>query len=323
MTGMEGRCAGDEGMHACGVQLLDSVQMAKIRHTTAVAVTSVDEAPAFRVNELPGTEWMQALQHAVEAGRACALATVASTRGSVPRQSGTKMLVFADGPATGTVGGGRFESLVIEDARETLRTGQILLRTYPLHEGGVDSFGAVCGGEVTVLIEPQRPSPALFIFGAGHCAQALGGLAKACGFRVTVLEDRPEYLNAFGPGDAHLVAEPARTFIDRQVFRPQDAVVLVNRNYLMDQEALHALLTHETATARLGYLGMIGSQRKVRKVYDELSRRGIPVEKLHRVHAPVGLAIGADSPMEIAVSIVAEMLAVLRSQPGKSMKLDR
>ncbi|HEY0794046.1 MAG TPA: XdhC family protein [Chthoniobacterales bacterium] len=283
-------------------------------------MTGANEILDFQANELPGTEWVQALRHAVEAGRACALATVASTRGSVPRRSGTKMLVFADGPAIGTVGGGKFESLVIEDARETLRTGETVLRTYPLHEGSVDSFGAICGGEATVLIEPQTPPPALFIFGAGHCAQALGQLAKACGFRVTAVEDRPEYLRAFGPGDAQLLTEPNRAFIDRQVFRPQDAVVLVNRNYLMDQETLHALLTHETEA--LGYLGMIGSRRKVRRVYDELSRRGIPAEKLHRVHAPIGLAIGADSPMEIAVSIVAEMLAVLRRQPGQSMKLE-
>jgi xanthine dehydrogenase accessory factor len=285
-------------------------------------VSDANEPAAFRANDLAAAGWLQALQKAAEAGRACALATVASTRGSVPRQSGTKMLVFADGPAAGTVGGGKFESLVIDDAREALRTGKILLKTYLLHEGSAESFGAVCGGEVTVLIEPQRPPAALFVFGAGHCAQALVQLAIACGFKVTVLEDRPEYLKAFGPGDAQLLAEPARTFIDEQVFRRQDAVVLVNRNYLMDQDTLHGLLAHPTATTELGYLGMIGSRRKVRKVYDELSRRGIPEEKLRRVHAPIGLNIGADSPMEIAVSIMAEILAALRGQSARSMNLE-
>jgi hypothetical protein len=140
------------------------------RRGTFLAVSDANEPSAFRANNLPAAGWVQALQNAAEAGRACALATVASTRGSVPRQSGTKMLVFADGPAAGTVGGGKFESLVIDDAREVLRTGKILLKTYLLHEGSAESFGAVCGGEVTVLIEPQRPPAALFVFGAGHCA---------------------------------------------------------------------------------------------------------------------------------------------------------
>lgn len=263
-----------------------------------------------------GPPWIEELRLAIGRGEPCALATVATTKGSVPRQPGAKMMVLAGGLARGTIGGGKFEALVVEDCLVALKTGHVQLKSYTLREGTPGSFGAICGGEVTVLIEPFLPAATLYVFGAGHCSQALAPLARACGFRVIVLEDRAEYLEAFSSSDAQVLMQPAREFLDGQNFRPSDAAVLVNRNYLLDQEALHALLTHSVAGDRLGYIGMIGSERKVARVYDELLKRGVPAETLKRVHAPIGLDIGADSPAEIAVSILGEILAVLRGRPG-------
>src|SRR4051812_37099680 len=112
-----------------------------------------------------------------EARKPFAVVTVAATTGSVPRAAGSKMFVYADGRNSGTIGGGKFESLVIADAVAAMREKKPALKSYPLHEGETDSFGAICGGEVTVFIEPQRTSEALYLIGAGHCSQAIAKLA--------------------------------------------------------------------------------------------------------------------------------------------------
>src|SRR5712671_1266461 len=110
-----------------------------------------------------------------------AVVTIAATTGSVPRAAGSKMFVYADGRSSGTIGGGKFESLVIADAVAAMGDKKLLLKTYPLHEGETDSFGAICGGEVTVFIEPQRTSEAVYLIGAGHCSRAVARLASECG----------------------------------------------------------------------------------------------------------------------------------------------
>jgi xanthine dehydrogenase accessory factor len=259
---------------------------------------------------------LQELLEASASGKECVLVTVAGTKGSVPRQAGTKMIVYATGEISGTVGGGKFEALVIEDSLATLKTGKPDLKTYVLREGSADSFGAICGGEVTALLEPQIRNETVYLFGAGHCATAIARLARMCGLRTVLIEDRAEIIESFEPVDEKRVEpEPAR-WISEQSWRPSDALVLVNRNYQLDRDALAAALK----TGGFGYIGMMGSKRKVRRVYDELTDHGIDPKRFEQVHAPIGLEIGADSPTEIAVSILAEVLAVLRGQPGGSMR---
>ena len=136
------------------------------------------------------------LLEASHSGEVCALATVAMVTGSVPREAGTKMVIFEDGRIAGTIGGGKFESLVIEEARKAMTTGKPILKTYPLHEASDESFGAICGGEVTVFIEPQPRPPLFCLVGAGHCAQALAKFASECGFAVIVLDDRADMLGS-------------------------------------------------------------------------------------------------------------------------------
>src|SRR5437867_6060808 len=127
----------------------------------------------------------------------CALATVAATTGSVPRQTGSKMLVYGDGKTSGTIGGGKFEALVVEDCLKSIGTKEPLLKTYPLREDKPDSFGAICGGEVTVMIEPQNLNTALYLIGGGHCSLAIAKLALDCAMHVTVVEDRADVLENF------------------------------------------------------------------------------------------------------------------------------
>ena len=247
----------------------------------------------------------------------CVLATVAATRGSVPREAGAKALIFPDGRIAGTIGGGKFESLVIADAQAALESRAPLLKTYPLHEKSVESFGAICGGEMTVLLEPQIVKEALVIVGAGHCGQALCRLARECGWHVTVLDDRADLLEACNAHER--LRTPAPEFIAAHPWRTEEALVLVARNFMIDGEALAAALAHPGA----GYVGMIGSTRKVRRVFDDLRSRGISDATLAGVFAPIGLDLGADSPAEIAVSVLAEILGVLRGHAGGHMRTDQ
>ena len=245
----------------------------------------------------------------------CALVTVAATRGSVPRAAGSKMLVYKDGAISGTIGGGKFESLIIQESKEQMRAKKPLLKTYPLHEASPASFGAICGGEVTVLIEPQILSEAIFLIGGGHCAQAIAKLAVDCGLFVTVVDDRAD-LMAHLPAQVTTISDVAPVkFISGRVWQNDEALVVVSRNYEIDREALAAALKTNGA----GYIGMIGSERKVQQVFEQLQDRGIPKEDLTRIYAPLGLDIGADSPAEIAVSVVAEILSVLRKRTGRHL----
>lgn len=256
------------------------------------------------------------LQAARAARQPCAVVTVAATKGSVPRAVGAKMLIYATGLTSGTVGGGKFEALVVVDALAAMRNKAPVLKTFPLREGEAESFGAICGGEMTVLIEPQLLREALFLVGAGHCARAIARLALECGLFVSVLDDRAEVLAELPAGVTVISELSAPQFIAGRVWQPDEAIVIVSRNHELDRAALASALR----TSGAGYIGMIGSRRKVRQVLDRLRAEGASAKALAQVHAPIGLDIGADSPAEIAVSALAEILAVLRGRSGKNLR---
>jgi len=262
------------------------------------------------------SEILEELLEARRTGRPCALATVAATTGSVPRHPGAKMIVYADSSISGPVGGGKFEALVIAEALDCIARKQPVLKTWPLREDQPDSFGAICGGEVTILIEPQVPAHRLLIVGGGHCAQSIAKLAAECGFFVTALEDREEILARCETAHQRLT-DPAPGHIASRQWDKNDAVVIVSRHYDIDREALAAALKK----GGMGYVGMIGSRRKVLQVLDRLKADGYTADQLADVYAPIGLDIGSDSPAEIAVSVVAEMLMVLRGKSGQPLKI--
>ena len=263
-------------------------------------------------------ELLRALLDARSRRERCALVTVAAARGSTPREAGTKMLVHADGRTAGTVGGGRLESLVIEEslAALTARARVPTLKTYPLREGLSESFGAVCGGEVTVLIEPQVLAEALFVVGAGHCGLALARLAAGCGWQVTVLDDRADLLGEVPAGVATVPDAAPAGWIAARDWQRDEALALVSRSYPVDRDCLLAA----TRRGGMGYLGMMGSGRKVRLAFEEARAAGIPEERLADVYAPLGLDLHAESPAEIAVSVLAQVFQVMRAAPGGHLR---
>ena len=239
-----------------------------------------------------------------------AMATVVSAVGSTPRDAAARMLVLPDGATHGTIGGGKFESLVIADAKRLLEShGLPFTKEYAFVPEGENSFGAVCGGTATVMLEIVERAPRLLVVGAGHCGRALARAAAFSGWDVTVVDERPELLDpAAFPPDVSLVRVRA-DFADLPLPAPGDAVALVSRGHVTDGLAFRRLRGVPVA-----YLGMIGSKAKRKALFDELRREGFTDEELSRAHNPIGLPIGAESPEEIAISVVAELIQVRRAQ---------
>lgn len=233
-----------------------------------------------------------------------AMATVVSAVGSTPRETTARILVLADGSNVGTIGGGKFESLVIADARRLLEDhGLPFTRRYDFVPEGPNAFGAVCGGTATVLLEVLERSPRLLVVGGGHCGRALARAAAFSGYEVTVADERGEQLDpaAFPPG-ARLV-QVKDDYSDLPLPGPKDFVAIVSRGHVTDGLAFRRL-----RGIPLAYLGMIGSRTKRKVLFDELRAEGFTEEELRRAKCPIGLDIGAESPEEIAIAIVAELI---------------
>ena len=251
-------------------------------------------------------EVFAAVAEALERGEAAALVTIVSTRGSTPQRVGAKMLVFADGRIVGTIGGGCYENDAFWKAREAIANRRPQLLHYELSDDFAQETGLICGGQMDVYIEPIEPSPDLYIIGAGHVGFHLARLAHEVGFRVRVVDDREKFANAERfPTAEEIVVDDIPAWIARAHLPPHAYAVIVTRGHTNDLEALRAL-----APVELRYLGLIGSRAKVARIYEALKTDQMPDEYLQRVHAPIGLDIGAVTPQEIAVAILAELIAV-------------
>ena len=252
---------------------------------------------------------LAALVRALERGEDAALVTIVSAQGSTPQRVGAKMLVFADGRTVGTIGGGCYENDALWKAREALQTRTARLVRYELTDDVAEESGLICGGHMHVYIEPVEPIPDLYLIGAGHVAQQLARVAAPAGFRTHVLDDREKFANRERfPDAADIVVDAIPEWLNRTAFPPNAYVVVVTRGHRHDFEALRVLAVRE-----LRYLGLIGSKAKVKRLYDLLISE-VPAACLSRVHAPIGLDIGAITPEEIAVSILAELIAVRRGR---------
>jgi xanthine dehydrogenase accessory factor len=241
-------------------------------------------------------------------GRRGAVATITNVRGSIPSFQTAKMLVRDDGSIAGTVGGGCVEAEVWQAAREVMEEEKPRTLTFNLNNNPKYDTGLVCGGTLEIFIEPVLPPALLYIFGGGHVAYNLYKVATIAGFDVVVIDDREAYANRLRFPDAReVIAEDFEVAMARIDPSESAHIVIVTRGHRDDMRVLRWALN-----TRARYLGMIGSRRKTISIYKELEMEGIATEKFANVHAPVGLEIGAVTPAEIAVSIVAEMIAVRR-----------
>jgi xanthine dehydrogenase accessory factor len=287
------------------------------------------------------------------AGENLAMCVLVRARGSTPQRVGAKMLVLSDGATIGTLGGGCVEAEVRTRALAQLSAGtRACLYDFRLdHDYGWDD-GLICGGSIDVhsrvlgpadlpeferlqtelaagrsadftlptefkdgpkqYAETVNPLPRLVIVGGGHVGQSLGMLASALDFHLTVIDDRPDYTAAERfPFASERITGDVEAELARLSINPQTYIVIVTRGHRNDGKAL-ATVVNSSA----GYIGLIGSKRKIKTIFDDLNGQGVPLEKIVRVHAPIGLEIAAVTPAEIAISIAAELIAVRRGRDG-------
>jgi xanthine dehydrogenase accessory factor len=243
--------------------------------------------------------------------------TIIRANGSTPQRVGAKMLVFADGRIVGTIGGGCYENDALGRAREAIATGKPIVVKYDLNDDFVQESGLICGGQMEVYIDPIAPMPPLYVIGAGHVGWHLARIAADAGFRLHVIDDREKFANAERfPSAEAIEVDDIGAWLHRAELPSSAYVVVVTRGHTHDFEAVRALAARD-----LRYLGLIGSRAKVAKIFDALESEGLPVECLARVHAPIGLDIGAITPAEIAVSILAELIAVRHGRDVSSVSM--
>jgi xanthine dehydrogenase accessory factor len=255
------------------------------------------------------------LAELIKEGIGVALCTVVESKGSTPRHQGSKMLVFPTGKTLGTVGGGEIENRVVADALDTLKVGKSRIVRYDMVDPAKGDAG-VCGGQVEVYVEPYLPAPAVLIIGGGHVGKAVAHVAKWLGFRVVVSDDRVELCTPelVPDADQFIISDmadiPGKLKIDEQMY------VILTTRMVVDVPGLAPLLDTKAA-----FIGIIGSKRRWMMTRKELISQGVPEEKLDRVHSPIGLELNAETPEEIAISIMAELIMLRNEGTGKSMKI--
>jgi xanthine dehydrogenase accessory factor len=241
-------------------------------------------------------------------GRRGAVATIVNVRGSIPSFETAKMLVRDDGSIVGTIGGGCVEADIWQAAREVMESEKPRTLTFNLNQDPKYDTGLVCGGTLDIFVEPVLPPASLYIFGAGHVSVNLYQVARSAGFDITVVDDRGAYANRERFPDAkEIIAEDFDQAMSRLTPSESAYLVIVTRGHRDDMRVLRWAVQ---TPAR--YIGMIGSKRKTITIFKELTKEGLSPELFERVHAPVGLDIGAITPEEIAVAITAELIAARR-----------
>jgi len=242
-------------------------------------------------------------------GRRCALATIINVRGSIPSVAAAKMLVRDDGSIVGTIGGGCVEAEVWNVARDVMQSERPRHMNFSLGQDAAYDNGLICGGQLSVFIEPVVPQPRLYVFGAGHISKSISKIATLAGFATVIIDNREAFANPerFPEAD-EIFAEEYEEVFPKLPIRDTSYLVIVTRGHRDDMRVMRWAVGTNAK-----YIAMIGSKRKVIGVVKELEKEGIPREAFERAFAPMGLDIGAITPEEIAVSIVAEMIAMRRA----------
>ncbi len=252
-------------------------------------------------------------------GQKCAIATIVQVNGSIPSYESAKLLVREDGSLVGTIGGGCVEAEVWNAAREVMESEKPRHMTFNLGQDAAYDNGLICGGQLNVFVEPVLPQPFAYIFGAGHISKSISKIATLAGFATVVVDNRDAYANRdrFPEADAIHAAEYEEVFPKLDI-NESSYLIIVTRGHKDDMRVLRWAVN-----TRARYVSMIGSKRKTIGVVRELEKEGIPREAFDRIFAPMGLEIGAITPEEIAVSVVAEMIAVRRHARSDWQRLSK
>ncbi len=267
-------------------------------------------------------EIFEALKNAVDRGEPVALCIIVEKEGSGPRGPGTKMLVFQNGKTVGTIGGGPFERMVIKEAIKALKEGKPRTVKFAFREDNVPlgayRTGLICGGVLTVFIDVIKPKPRVLVLGVGHVGKPLANLATLLGYRVWVIDDNPKHASPEKfPNVEKIVVDNWEKAIDKVHITNDDYVLIVHGEVQHDYVALKKALE-----ANAKYIGLLGSKNKVKTYLKKLSEEGYDLSRLKgKVYAPVGLDIGASTPEEIAISILAEILKIERKGSGRHLTI--
>jgi len=255
------------------------------------------------------------IHEVLSTGDSAALCTIIDSKGSAPRHAGTKMLVLSDGSFIGTVGGGEIEDLVFQEAFDSMFTQQTKVLKYSMIDPKRGDPGA-CGGTMEIFVEPVLPKARIIVIGGGHVGKATAQLAKFLGFRVAVSDDRVEFCTPEANPDADEFFPVAmENLVKATKISATTYIILATRGSNVDVKGLAPLLDTPAA-----YIGVIGSKRRWAITKKGLLEQGVAPEKLDKVHSPLGLELNAETPEEIAVSILAEIIMVRNGGTGKTMK---
>lgn len=257
-----------------------------------------------------------ALAELPKTGTAAALCTIIRAKGSTPRKEGSKLLVHADGSIVGTIGGGAVEGRVIEEALDSIQSGESKIRSYDLINPDKGDPG-ICGGTLEVFIDPLTQPIDLIVVGGGHVGKAVVYLAKWLGFRVILSDDREDFCSPeFVPGADEYIHCPLEELPSNIDISPRSVIIMATRNNQVDVQGLPELLAVPSA-----YIGVISSRRRWKLTEEALLQAGIKKKDLERIYAPIGLDIKAETPEEIALSIMAEVFQAVRGGSGKGLSL--
>ena len=261
-------------------------------------------------------EIYQEIINVISRGDCAALATIIIANDSVPREAGAKMLIKEDGSFIGTIGGGGMELDTIATALEVMKEGKPRLLHFDMSGKG-EKASMICGGQLDVLIEPILSDETLYLFGAGHISEITAKIAKMLSFRIIVIDPRPDYNNKdrFPDAESHIVDEYEDAFPKLNI-KSDGYVVIFTMGHLFDELCLRFALGTDAR-----YIGMIGSKKKVAEIKERLLKKGVSQKRLKHVYSPIGIEIGAQTPVEIAVSIIAEIIKVRRLEDQKTTVL--
>jgi xanthine dehydrogenase accessory factor len=252
-------------------------------------------------------------------GQKCAVATIVQVNGSIPSFESAKILVREDGSFMGTVGGGCVEAEVWNAAREVIETEKPRHLSFSLGQDAAYDEGLICGGQLNIFVEPVIPQPRAFIFGGGHVSKGISRIATLAGFSTSIIDNREAFANAerFPEAEATYAEEYEDAFPKLPV-NSTSYIIIVTRGHRDDMRVLRWAVNTPAK-----YIAMIGSKRKTISVVHELEKEGLPREAFEKVFAPMGLEIGAELPEEIAISVVAEMIAVRRAPEADWRQLSK